>query len=156
MNNTGSQAADKQSSAWLNRRSYQKSWRSKIMNAEINEILAAKSNGKPGLISAQARELLNLRRLPAMLNTPQIAVLLGLAEHDIPLLIAAVLLKPLGNPPSNAVKYFGTVEVLEMAGESAILNKIRSTVYQYWRGKNAGNAKPHRSRNGRTRQGVAK
>jgi len=25
------------------------------MNAEINEILAAKSNGKPGLISAQAR-----------------------------------------------------------------------------------------------------
>src|ERR1017187_976548 len=112
------------------------------MNAEINEILAAKSNGKPGLISAQARELLNLRRLPAMLNTPQTAVLLGLGEHDIPVLIAAGLLNPLGNPPNNAVKYFSTVEVLEMAGESAVLNKIRSTVYQYWRGKNADNANP--------------
>lgn len=119
-----------------------------FMNNEINEILAAKSNGKPGLISPQAKELLNLRRLPAMLNTPQTAVLLGLGEHDIPVLIAAGLLKPLGNPPANAVKYFGTVEVLEMAGESAVLNKIRSTVYQYWRGKNADYAKPRRFRNG--------
>jgi hypothetical protein len=126
------------------------------MNGEINEVLAAKSNSKPMLISAPAKELLNLRRLPAMLNTPQTAVLLGLGEHDIPVLIAAGLLKPLGNPPSNAVKYFGTVEVLEMAGESAILNKIRSTVYQYWRDKNADNAKPRRSRNGHTRQGLGK
>jgi hypothetical protein len=114
------------------------------MNTSINEILDAKSNGKPTLISAQARELLNLRRLPAMLTTAQTAVLLGLAEHDIPVLIAAGLLKPLGNPPSNAVKYFGTVEVLEMAGERAVLNKIRSAVYQYWRGKNAANAKLRR------------
>lgn len=126
------------------------------MNTEINEILAAKSNGRPALISAQAKELLNLRRLPAMLNTPQTAVLLGLAEHDIPPLIAAGLLKPLGNPPPNAVKYFGTMEVLEMAGERAILNKIRSTVYQYWRGKNADNARLCRSRDGHTRQGLAK
>jgi hypothetical protein len=126
------------------------------MNTGINEILAAKSNGKPVLISAQAREFLNLRRLPAMLKTPETAIMLGLAEHDIPVLIAAGLLKPLGNPPSNAVKYFGTVEILEMAGESAFLNKIRSTVYQYWRSKNADNAKPHRSRNSHTRQGLGK
>jgi hypothetical protein len=39
------------------------------------------------------------------------------------------------NPPTNAVKYFGTAEVMEMASESAVLNKIRSTVYQYWRGR---------------------
>ena len=121
------------------------------MNTEINEILAAKSNGKPGLISASAKELLNLRRLPAMLNMPQTAVMLGVAEHDIPVLVAAGLLKPLGNPPSNAVKYFGTVEVLEMAGERAVLNKIRSAVYQYWRGKNAAHPKPCRSRNGHVR-----
>ena len=118
------------------------------MNGEINEILTAKSNGKPALISAQAKELLNLRRLPAMLNTAQTAVMLGLGEHDIPVLIAAGLLKPLGDPPTNAVKYFSTVTVLEMAGESTVLNEIRSTVYQYWRHKNAGNAKPRRFRPG--------
>ena len=112
-----------------------------FMNTSINEILDAKSNGKPTLISAQARELLNLRRLPAMLTTAQAAVLLGLAEHDIPVLVRAGLVKPLGNPPPNAVKSFSTAQVLELAGESATLSKIRSTVYQYWRGKNAENAR---------------
>lgn len=34
------------------------------MNHEVNEALAVKSNGQPGLISAPAKELLNLR-LPA-------------------------------------------------------------------------------------------
>jgi hypothetical protein len=122
------------------------------MNAEINEFLIAKSNGKPALISAQAKELLNLRRLPAMLNMAQTAVMLGLAEHDIPVLIAAGLLKPLGNPPSNSVKYFGTVEVLEMAGERVVLNKIRRTVYQYWRAKNAAKTGFNQSRNGHNRR----
>lgn len=118
------------------------------MNTEINEVLSAKTNGKPPLISAQAKELLNLRRLPAMLNVAQAAVLLGLAEHDIPVLVHAGLLKPLGNPPPNAVKSFGTVQVLEIAGEKAVLNKIRSTVYQYWRGKNSEKTKPFRCSTG--------
>lgn len=122
------------------------------MNSEINEILAARSNGRPGLVSAEAKELLNLRRLPAMLNTAQTAVLLGLAEHDIPVLVRTGFLKPLGNPPPNAVKSFGTAQVLELAGEVAILNKIRSTVYRYWRGKNAENTKLGRFRNGHARQ----
>ena len=122
------------------------------MNSEINEILAARSNGRPGLVSAQAKELLNLRRLPAMLNMAQTAVMLGLAEHDIPVLIAVGLLKPLGNPPANAVKYFSTVEILATAGESSILDKIRSTVYEYWRAKNSGNSKPRFGRNGRGRR----
>ena len=118
------------------------------MNGEINEILAAKSNGRPMLISAPAKELLNLRRLPAMLTTAQTAVLLGLAEQDIPVVVRAGFLKPLGNPPPNAVKSFSAVQVLELAGESAILNKIRSTVYAYWRGKNAVYTRPRHSRNG--------
>lgn len=121
------------------------------MNNEINEFLAAKASGRPGLISAQVKELLNLRRLPAMLNTAQTAALIGLAEHDIPVLVRAGLLKPLGNPPPNAVKSFATVQVMELAGELASLNKIRNTVYEYWRGKNAcrsdsGRVRP--SRNG--------
>ena len=122
------------------------------MNAEINEMLAAKSNGKPGLISAQAKELLNLRRLPAMLNMAQTAVMLGLAEHDIPVLVRTGLLKPLGDPPPNAVKSFGTAQVLELAGESAMLNKIRKTVYEYWRKKNAGNGGSSGCRNGHPRR----
>ncbi len=119
------------------------------MNHEINEVLGARAHGKPELISAQARELLNLRRLPAMLNVQQTAVLLGLAEHDIPVLVNVGLLRPLGDPPPNAVKYFASVLVMELAGELSRLGKIRNTVYEYWRGKNATKAKPHHSRNGR-------
>ena len=118
------------------------------MNHEINELLGARANRKPELISAQARELLNLRRLPAMLNVQQTAVLLGVAEHDIPVLVNVGLLKPLGDPPPNAVKYFASVLVLELAGELSHLCKIRNTVYQYWRGKNADKSKPRYSRNG--------
>jgi len=122
------------------------------MNHEINEVLSAKSNGKPGLISAPAKELLNLRRLPTMLNAAQTAALIGLAEHDIPVLVSARLLEPLGNPPANAVKHFATMQVLELAGEIAHLNKIRNAVYEYWRGKNANKAstqsKPRSARNG--------
>ena len=55
---------------------------------------------KPSLaqLRKQAKELLNLRRLPAMLNIQQTAVLLGLAEHDVPVLIGVGLLKSLGDP----------------------------------------------------------
>jgi hypothetical protein len=118
------------------------------MNREVNEALFARSNGKPELISAQARELLNLRRLPAMLNIQQTAVLLGLAEHDIPVLIGIGLLKPLGDPPPNAVKYFASIQVLELAGETFNLGKIRNAVYEYWRGKNAAKSKSRFSRHG--------
>jgi hypothetical protein len=33
--------------------------------------------------------------------------------HDVPILVAAHLLKPLGNSPPNSVKYFATLELLE-------------------------------------------
>ena len=82
------------------------------MNRAINEVLAARVSEKPALISHQARELLNLRRLPAMLNMAQTAVLLGLAEHDIPVLARAGLLQPLGNPPANAVKHFAKYRMI--------------------------------------------
>ena len=83
-----------------------------------------------------------------MLNMAQTAVMLGLAEHDIPVLVRAGLLKPLGDPPPNAVKHFASIHVLELAGELARLCKIRNAVYEYWRGKNAAKSKPRHSRNG--------
>jgi len=124
------------------------------MNHQINEALAgrARASGNSELISAPARDLLNLRRLPAMLNTAQTATLIGLAEHDIPVLVNARLLEPLGNPPANAVKHFATIQVMELAGAIAQLSRIRNAVYEHWRNKNANKSsaesKPRHSRNG--------
>ena len=110
------------------------------MNPPINERLAyppvAKANGRVELITAQAREVLNLRRLPAMLTAAQTAALLdGGGEHNIPVLVRKGLLEPLGNPPANAVKYFATVEVLELAADIKRLGRIRDVIYEYLAGQ---------------------
>jgi len=113
------------------------------MNRGINEEVGGgyphrfgRSTGHGELIPAPACELLNLRRLPAMLNVQQTAVILGVGEHDIPALIRTGLLEPLGNPPANAVKYFAGIQILEMAGDPAFLGKIRNALYAYWQNKN--------------------
>ena len=94
-------------------------------------------NGKPSLIAAQAKDLLNLRRLPAMLTAAQTAVLLNRGEHDIPILAREGLIVPLGGVSANSVKYFATVEILEMAADRDKLDRICAVLRKYWRQKNA-------------------
>ena len=50
---------------------------------------------------------------PARLTVEQVAWLLGCQPHDVPVLVAAKLLKPLGNLPQNGVKFFATADLLE-------------------------------------------
>jgi hypothetical protein len=114
------------------------------MNAPINERVTAlpafgktRVTGRIELLPAQTRELLNVRRLPARLTVAQTAALLNCGEHDIPVLVSNGLLKPLGHPPPNAVKYFAPTEVLELAGDSEQMGQICDAVYEHWRGKNA-------------------
>lgn len=123
------------------------------MHASINERVTAlpsasklRETGRIELVPAHVRELLNVRRLPARLSVQQTAALLNCGEYDIPLLISQGLLKPLGHPPPNAVKYFAPAEVLELAGDSERMGQICDAIYEYWRGKNAAksNGAPRR------------
>jgi hypothetical protein len=50
-------------------------------------------------------------------------------------LVAARLLKPLGNPQPNSVKYFAAVEVLELAKDRAWLARMTNDVNQHWQKK---------------------
>ena len=54
----------------------------------------------------------------------------------MPVLVVARLLKPLGNPQPNSVKYFATVEVLEYVKDRAWLAKVTNAVSQHWKQKN--------------------
>ena len=56
------------------------------------------------------------------------------------------LLRPLGDPAPNAVKYFASAVVLELAGELSQLCKIRNSIYEYWRRKNTAKPKARYSR----------
>jgi len=55
----------------------------------------------------------------------------------VPILVAARLLKPLGNPPANRAKYFATLELLELVKDRAWLAKVTNTLNQHWQKKNA-------------------
>ena len=74
---------------------------------------------------------------PARLTVEQVGTLLNCNPHDIPPLIAAKLLKPLGSPRPYAVKYFATVEILELRKNPTWLAKMTNALYRFWEGKNA-------------------
>src|ERR1700709_1873533 len=80
--------------------------------------------------------LLNCRRLPARLNTSEVAVLLGFQEHDIAPLVAAKLLTPLGKPAPNAPKYFAAIEVLACTENRDWLSHATRAISKHWSTKN--------------------
>ena len=84
-----------------------------------------------------AAVLLNCRRLPGRLNTTETAVLLGFQEHDIPVLVAAKLLTPLGKPVPNASKYFASTEIVNAIQDRAWLSQATRTVSRHWSEKNS-------------------
>jgi hypothetical protein len=81
-----------------------------------------------------------LGQLPARLTAEQAAWVLNCQPHDIPALVAARLLKPLGNPPANGIKFFATAEVLDNTRDRQWLVRMSATIYQHWQKKNARKA----------------
>lgn len=79
-------------------------------------------------------------RLPSRLTSAQAAIVLGVQPHDIPILVAARLLKPLGNPRPQAVRYFFTTEILEHAANRQWAAKATNVLYEHWSRKNRSNA----------------
>ena len=84
-----------------------------------------------------------LGQLPARLTAEQAAWVLNCQPHDIPALVNAKLLKPLGNPPANGIKFYATADVLEASKDRNWLVRMSATIYQHWHKKNArGNLVP--------------
>jgi hypothetical protein len=78
-----------------------------------------------------------LGQLPARLTAEQAAWVLNCQPHDVPVLVAARLLKPLGNPPVNGIKYFAALELVEQMQDRTWLVKMTNAVNQHWKRKNA-------------------
>ena len=78
-----------------------------------------------------------LGHLPARLTAEQAAWVLNCGPHDIPALITARLLKPLGNPPTNGIKYFATADLLDQIKDRNWLVRVSATICQHWQKKNA-------------------
>lgn len=80
-----------------------------------------------------------LGQLPARLTAEQAAWMLNCQSHDVPALVAAKLLKPLGNPAANSIKFFCTADVLELSKDRNWLVRVSTVIYQHWHRKNTGN-----------------
>ena len=78
-----------------------------------------------------------LRQLPARLTAEQAAWVLNCQPHDMPILVSSRLLRPLGNPPSNGIKFFATADVLELMKDRAWLTKVTNTINQHWHRQNS-------------------
>ena len=86
--------------------------------------------------------LLNCHRLPGRLTTGESAAVLGFHEHDMAVLVAGKLLKPLGEPAANSSKYFAAVNIVELANNPGWLSKATKLVAKYWQGRNERKMKP--------------
>jgi len=74
---------------------------------------------------------------PARLTAEQAAWVLGCQAHDVPILVSSRLLKPLGNPAPNGIKFFATADILELVKDRSWLGKLTNTINQHWQKKNA-------------------
>jgi hypothetical protein len=82
-------------------------------------------------------DVLNVRRVPGRLTADQTAALLGFSSHDIPYLIRAKLLKPIGKPQPNSCKWFASCEIEELRNSSKWLDAATKAVSEWWRTQNA-------------------
>ena len=88
------------------------------------------------LLHDEVHKLLNVHRLPGRLTTAQVALLLGFAPVDVPVLVGKKLLRPLGRPAPNAIKYFARPDIERLAADSAWLGRATQAMYEHWHGRN--------------------
>ena len=87
-------------------------------------------------MKSEVKDLLNMTRLPGRLDAMQASSILGFQVHDVPVLVRKGLIKPLGNPGQNAVKYFATTEIEEYAKDPKWLSKATSVISNNWKNEN--------------------
>ena len=74
--------------------------------------------------------------MPARLKVEEAAWYLGFGPHEITMLMAEGLLKPLGRPPTTGVKYFSAVALEELRRDQKWLARASDCVVLYWRLRN--------------------
>jgi hypothetical protein len=85
----------------------------------------------------EKEKFLNLKMVPARLTAEETGWYLGFAAHDVPVLVANGLLKPLGHPGENAVKFFALATLEPLRSDTKWLSKATDTMLEHWRNKNS-------------------
>ena len=97
-------------------------------------------------MNPERKEILNLISLPGRMNAAEAAWRLGFEPDHIPILVSAGQLKPLGNPPPGAVKFFLTAEIEQKKGDARWMNKATELIRLKVKDKNERPQKAGRSK----------
>ena len=85
----------------------------------------------------QQTEFLSWKTIPARLDATQAAWFLGFDPHEVPMLVAAGLLKPLGHPARNSTKFFATDVLEQLRKDEKWLARACDAIASHWRKRNA-------------------
>ena len=78
-----------------------------------------------------------LGKYPVVMTKEKVAEAMGVPTHNIPPLVRAGLLKPLGHPGRYCVKYFSRDALAEKFASQEWLEKVMAAIHRHWRNKNA-------------------
>jgi len=84
----------------------------------------------------EMERFLNLKTPPERLTAEQAAWMLGFSPHEIPILVAKNLLKPLGHTAPNSPKHFLAATLEDLRRDEKWHSKAADAVMEYWRYKN--------------------
>jgi hypothetical protein len=87
-------------------------------------------------VNPEREKYLNLRTKPGKVTAEEAAWHLGFLAHEIPILLSAGLLPPLGEPAENGVKFFSTNDLDKLNQDRAWLSKACNVVVKYWKDRN--------------------
>ena len=86
--------------------------------------------------TSEQAEFLSWKIVPARLDATQAAWFLGFELHEIPILVAANLLKPLRNRARNTTKFFATQALEQLRRDEEWLARASNAIATYWRERN--------------------
>ena len=105
------------------------------------ELIFKYSQISDGGMNDDRKDFLNVVRMPpARFDVQETAWYLGFSPNDIPILLKAGLLKPLGHPPHNGIKYFGAATLADLREDVQWLARASDAIVRHWQKKNAGKA----------------
>jgi hypothetical protein len=88
-------------------------------------------------LNTERKDFLSVRTPPARVIAEEAAWYLGFAPHDIPVLVSAGLLKPLGHPLASGTKFFATATLQKRRDDINWLSCATDAIVHHWQAKNA-------------------
>ena len=99
-------------------------------------------------------QFMTLRRVPGRLTMQEASWHLGFSMSDMTILVGTGLLKPLGKPAPNAIRFFARPELDQLTNDVKWLDRACAALGRHWRVRNERltRKKPNASRTSRLKK----